>query len=60
MTNDQKQLKAILQFKAAWKELNENWSTNLDEHYPFDESFDEIDIDKWLNASIANNTKHID
>lgn len=55
-------LEALKQFKEAYNTINELWGNNplrdlnelnAIELYPFKKSFDEIDVNTWINETIT-------
>lgn len=62
--NDKKLIESLKEFKKAYSNLTESLSqvqTNPNHfdsiagvHYPFEQSFDEINIPEWVDISVSN------
>jgi hypothetical protein len=53
-TNQKLKIESLLAFHSAWSNLCECFDNNtMQKDYPFNESFDEIGINDWVNNSIS-------
>jgi len=53
MKSYHKQIKALENFKRSWLELSHEFDNDtMWAYYPFKESFDELEISKWVEKSI--------